>query len=347
MRLAALNEHLARVGLALPNLGSISAQSVAGALATGTHGTGVGFPILSSGLVGARLMLADGSTVVVSEQQNAELLPALRVHLGALGVVTEVTLRVVPAFQLVEVTEPLSFNDAVDDLDAIAASADHVKLWWLPHTDTVQVFRLSRTQDRPARGARLHRALQDEVISRLGFEALLWVGQRAPALVPTFNSLVARSWFAPQRRVDRSDLVFNTVRPPVHNEAEYAVPARHASSALAAMREVINQGGHRINFIVEVRFVAGDDAWLSPAHGRDSCYLGAYYRGRPGWRAYQQGVQDRLAEHEARPHWGKTFTLDTDTLAARYPRYEDFARLRQELDPAGRFLNTMLRRLFP
>ena len=339
IRLQALNEALAQRGLALGVLGSIAQQSVAGAIATGTHCSGPRHGSLSSLVCGLRLMLADGS--VRDLQPGDDLFDAARVSLGALGIVTRVTLACEPAFRLEELAGPAPFEEALRGIPELVRSEPYVKLWWLPHTEVVQIFRYRRTEAASTFRA-FARWLDERVMNRLVFAALLRVSRYAPSWIPRINALVRRAYFRKTRRVARSDLALTIAMPPRHEEVEYAVPIDRAAEALRNVRALIDREKLRVNFVVELRFVKADSAWMSPAFGRDSAYLGAYMARAEGIERYFAAFEREMLALDGRPHWGKQFSA-----APRHPNLARFSALRDALDPHRTFDNAFLQRTLP
>lgn len=352
IRLHELCEHLAAAGLAMTNLGSIRAQSLAGALLTGTHGSGLGFGCLATQVAAMRLLVVrSGRTewLDLDGQREPDLLDAARVSLGALGLCTRITLRVCPAFRLCEEREPVPFEDALALIPEGARAVEHFKLWWFPLTRRVQIYRQRRTNEAISPGGRLGLLREDAPLTQRVLSGLLRLGDRAPALIPPLHRLMTAVNFQRQRRIAASADVFTLAMPPVHHESEYAVPLERAVEALGALRALVHDRRHRPHFISEIRFVKGDTAWLSPAHGGDVCYIGGYDSADPRdrrWSAYLRDYEELMLRCGGRPHWGKEFTAPREVLAARYPRWRDFCALRRELDPDGVFLNPMLERLF-
>ena len=349
MRLKELNELLADHALALTNLGSVSEQSVAGAISTGTHGTGLRFGCLSTQVAELRLMTASGDTLDL-DASDGDTFEAARLGLGCLGVVTRITLRCEPAFDLEELRFPLPFDDALERMQALVDEYDHVKFWWLPHTDNVLVFAQRRVAPHPrsrlTRIARAPRAWFDTAINQGVFSRLLCVGARAPSLVPVLNRTVERAYFVRGHRVDRSDRVFNLAMPPVHREAEYGIPRDVAPLALRRLRELIDSLRIKVGFVVELRFVARDSILLSPAFKRDSCQLGAYIGDHPHQPIYFDAFQTLCRQLGGRPHWGKEFRADAAELALMFPAHARFNAVRRKLDPDGLFENRFVRRAF-
>ena len=345
-RLYQLPALLKPYGLALENMGDVDRQTIAGATSTGTHGTGGRFAGLASQIVAVTLVTGDGSLLTISETQNAELLPAVRVGLGALGILVDLTIQCLPAYLLhaVEANEP--FEAVVDAYLERSATADHFEFFWFPHTDSV----LTKTNTRRPPGAaraplgRMRRFVEDEVLANGLYRGSCAVGHVIPALVPRVNRLADR--LAGRREhTDHSHRVFTANRSVRFHEMEYALPREQVPDALREVRALIEKRGWRISFPLEVRSAAADDSWLSTGFGRDTGYIAVhrYYRENPG--EYFAGVEASMRAHDGRPHWGKMHDLDADSLRAVYPRFDDFLAVRDRLDPERRFTNRYLERV--
>jgi L-gulonolactone oxidase len=362
MRLRDLNQHLAVRGLSMPVLGSISEQSVAGAIATGTHGSGLGFGSLSTTVRALRLITASGETLDV-DANTPERFAAARLHLGCLGVVTRVTLQCEPAFNLRERVTIIGFDDAVARLDELVGAGQHVKLWWLPHTDKVRVSTLDRTDEPVSQPGPLMRAAAriaglatrrpvdvpsalDALLNDRVLTPLIGVARRRPSLTSAINRTIASAYFKPTVRVGRSDRVFNLVMPPVHREMEYGLDMRDSAVALVELRELIARERLFVNFVVEARFVAADDILMSGSYGRASCQLGAYIGECSSLPGYFGGFEAMSLARGGRPHWGKEFSASAADLRRVLPGLERFATIRAALDPDGVFANAFVRRIF-
>ena len=339
MPLRDLNLLLARHGLALPNLGDIDAQTIAGATATGTHGTGARLGGLATGIVGLRLV--DGTGRPHEFGPGDPALPGLALGLGALGVVTDVTLQCVPAFRLNAEELPMPLDEAVADFDELAHTNDHLEFYWFPRADRVLVKRNNRDDDgRPL--SRLRRWWDDEFMSNAVYGTVCRLGKALPATVPAITSLSARL-MAARTFTDESHRVFCTPRRVRFVEMEYALPRAAFAPAFAALRTAADR--HRVVFPVEVRVAAADELWLSTAHGRDSVYFAVHqFRGMP-YREYFAEVEAVMRAHDGRPHWGKLHTRTAADLEPAYPHFGDFLALRDKLDPHGVFANSYLRRV--
>jgi L-gulonolactone oxidase len=341
-----LNPALAALGLALPNLGDIDRQTISGALATGTHGTGARFRGIADAVVGLEVVLADGSVRRCDADDDPDLFQAARVGLGAVGIVTEVTLQCVPAFRLHAREEPGSLGATLDSFDDVVASADHVEFYWFPHTDRVLIKRNTRRPlDDPGRPLPRWRGwLDDDLLSNRVFEAVNRVSARRPAWVPRINQvssrvLSAREYTAPSYEV------FASQRDVRFREMEYAVPREAAVDVIRDLVRLVDDGGHRLPFPVEVRVLSGDDVWMSMAQGRDTCYIAVHHYHRMDHRAYFDAFEAVARAAGGRPHWGKLHGRTAADLRPVYPHWDDFVAVRHQVDPDRVFGNDYLTRV--
>jgi L-gulono-1,4-lactone dehydrogenase len=342
MPLYALNTLLTAHGLAVPNLGDIDAQTVAGAIATGTHGTGREHSTIASCVEAVTLVTGTGQILHVDS--SSELFPAVRLGLGALGVLVDVTLSCVDAFTLRADERPMALTDVLARLDDDIASNDHVEFYWYPYTDRAQLKRNNRVpaSDRPL--SRFRGWLDDDFLSNTVFQGACALGQRVPAVVPAISSVAARALTA-RTYTDRSDRVFCTPRRVHFTEMEYEVPRVAMPEVLAALPRIIDGLPFKVQFPVEVRFTGPDDVWLSHGYGRESAYIAVHqYTGSP-YEPYFRAVEAVCAPLGGRPHWGKLHYRDADSLRAVYPRFDDFLAVREKLDPARVFTNGYLDRV--
>jgi L-gulonolactone oxidase len=344
MSLGTLNRVLAEHGLALPNLGDIDTQTVSGALATGTHGTGARLGCLSTFAVGLRLVTASGSVLDCSATERPDVFAAARVGLGALGVVTEVTLRCAEAFVLEARERPEPLADVLAGLDESVEGNDHFEFFWFPHTDRVQSKRNNRVpaDDRPL--PRWRGWLDDQFLANTVYGGACRLGRAVPAAVPAINAISARALTA-RTYTGRSDLVFCTPRRVRFVEMEYGLPRAALPEALTALRRIVDGLPFKVGFPVEVRFTAGDDIWLSHGYGRDSAYVAVQqFVGAP-YEPYFRAFERVCADIGGRPHWGKLHYRDAESLRPAYPRFDDFLAVRDELDPHRTFANPYLERV--
>ena len=337
---------LAPFGLAMENLGDIDRQSIAGAISTGTHGTGARLGGIATQVRGLTLITADGEFLRIDAERNSEMLPGAALSLGALGVIVEVTLQCVPTFLLAAVDAPVPLDDMLDTVHERVSEVDHFEFYWHPHTDVA----LTKTQTRlPASGTRDPRPavghwLDEQVLTNGIFGAFCAVSRVAPAVIPPFNRLAVRLT-GDASYTDESHRVLIHSRRVRFREMEYALPAENVVPAFRAVQQLITERGWRIEFPIEVRFARADDLWLSTASGRDTAYIAVHRYWKVNPTAYLDAVEQIMLEHGGRPHWGKLHGLDAEQLRTRYPRFGDFIALRDRLDPERVFGNRHLERI--
>jgi L-gulonolactone oxidase len=335
--LSALTEALADHGLMLENMGDIDDQSVAGALSTGTHGTGTGFGVMPTQAAGMRLITAD--VEVLDLEAGDDRFPHAQVSLGALGVISTVTLDVVDDYRLTERKFPAPIDDVLANLESYR-ECRNFEFWWFPHTDTALVKTLEKTDETGTPG-RLDAV--EERLENLAWEGLCRAGTRVRRTSPLLNRFVART-FSESERVGPAREVYPTTRAVRFNETEYGVPRADAVEAFEELREAVED--HNAMFPVEFRDVAGDSIPLSPAYGRDSTFLAVHAYYKRDWEPLVRDAEAVFDRYDGRPHWGKHHTKTASGFAELYPRWKDFRAVRRELDPDGLFLNDHLRDVF-
>lgn len=327
VRYAELARHVASYGLALPNMASLPHISVAGSVATGTHGSGNGNQSLAEVVRSVELMTADGETRVLSRGDDG--FDGAVVSLGALGVVLSLTLDLEPHYtvsQHVFGVLPLTGLD----FEAVTSAAYSVSLftdwrgprfnqvWLKQRGDTAVGFPWAAPASEP----------HHPVPGMPGINCTQQLGVPGPwhERLPHF-----RAEFTPSSGAEL--------------QSEYLLPREHALAALHALDSIRDDLAPVLQ-VCEVRTVAADTQWLSPAHGRDT--VAFHFTWVPDAAAVLPvvaRVEERLAAFAPRPHWGKVFSADPAELGARYPHATDFAALAQRLDPQGKFHNTFVRSL--
>ncbi|MFF9428656.1 D-arabinono-1,4-lactone oxidase [Streptomyces sp. NPDC014746] len=345
MPLWRLNPLLAEHGLAMEILGDIDRQTVSGAVSTGTHGSGTRFGGIATQIRGLELVLAEGSVATCSADERPELFAAARVGLGALGVITAVTLQCVPLFALHAHDAAMPVRETFDRIDELADSNDHFEFFWFPHSTTTLTRRFRRMPaDSPLKPIGAFARRLDETVSGLGFEGLNRIGTRLPGLVPPITRFAARA-MSTREWSDLSYRIFASPRDVRFHEGEFAIPREHAVEALREIGRWIDAHDAKVSFPLEVRFAAPDDIWLSTAHDRASCYIAFHQYHRMPYDAYFRACEAILGSYGGRPHWGKMHGLDAGLLRPRYARFDDFTALRDLLDPSGVFANAYLDRV--
>jgi L-gulono-1,4-lactone dehydrogenase len=334
--LADLNEALHGLGLAMENLGDIDRQTISGAISTGTHGTGARLPNISAQVAGIELVLADGEVRELGADDP--LLRAARVGVGALGAISAVTLRCVPAFTLERVDSPRPREEVLDSFQELADSHDHFELFTFPYADSALVLERNRTDSPPRPRGSFAAYLNDVVLENWALEAISAAGKAFPGAIPRLSRIAARL-ASGSRAIDRSDRIFANERRVRFTEMEYGVPRERGPEAARRVIEWVRGNRYPVFFPIEMRVTAADDALLSPSHERGTTYIAVHqYRGME-WRPYFEAVEEIMDDHGGRPHWGKRHFQTAETLAPRYPRWAEFQAAREELDPSRAFTN--------
>ncbi|MER7913023.1 D-arabinono-1,4-lactone oxidase [Streptomyces sp. NPDC096068] len=339
-----LNVALAREGLSLTNMGDIMEQTVAGAVSTGTHGTGRDSASIAAQIRALELVTADGQLLTCSEKENPEVFAAARIGLGALGVVTAITFAVEPVFLLTAREEPMTFDRVTSEFDALHAENEHFEFYWFPHTDNCNTKRNNRSAGPAAPPGRISGWVEDELLSNGVFQLACSLGKAVPPVVPALAKVSSRALSA-RTYTDIPYKVFTSPRRVRFVEMEYALPREAAVAALREVKAMVERSPLKVSFPVEVRTAPADDIALSTASGRETAYIAVHlYRGTPH-RAYFTAVERIMTAHGGRPHWGKLHTRDAAYFSEVYPRFAEFTALRDRLDPDRLFANDHLRRI--
>ncbi len=342
--ISALGLPLKDYDLALANQGDIDKQTITGAIATGTHGTGRALGSLSTQLAAFRLVTANGDVLRCTPDENTDVFEGGRVSLGALGVMSQVRLRCRPAYKLEEHVYPMEVGHCLNRLDAFDDANRHFEFFWFPYADHVIVKTLNETQKgapdpRPPE-LRSMRSAENKVM-QLACEA----GRFIPFLRASLQRYLTTA-SGESTRVRWSCEAFPSPRTVLFNEMEYAIPAEHGADCVREIAAFIR--GRRINvmFPIEFRRVAEDDIWLSPFYGRPSVTISVHQYGKQRYKKLFDGCEAIFRAYGGRPHWGKLHSLTAADFAELYPRWDDFLALRQRLDPDGKFLNPHLKSVF-
>ncbi|MBV9692576.1 MAG: FAD-binding protein [Alphaproteobacteria bacterium] len=335
-------------GLGLKNMGDIDRQTLAGVVSTGTHGTGRTLKSFSAEVAGFRLVMAGGEVLNCSASENAEVFAAGRTSLGALGVLTEITMNARPAYRLVERNFVLPIDELLRDLDRLVADNRHFEFFWFPYADLAVCKSLNESADEaPAPRsademfARGERQTSDQRI----FAAINEVLPYAPVLLRPAHKLFSRL-MPGAAKVRWSHEIFPSPRTTRFNEMEYALPIAEGLQALQEIVETIRKQRINTGFPLEYRTVAADDVWMSPFYGRESATIAVHQYHRVDTRRLFEACEAVFRRHQGRPHWGKRHSRDAHELAELYPKFEDFRAVRRRLDPQGKFLNPHLRAMF-
>jgi len=341
-KLGDLGEPLHAIGQALPNMPDIDEQSLAGAMATATHGTGAKLGALHSRVTALKLMTPRGELLECSPRRNREVFDAARVSLGSLGVITEFTLSNVPTHRLKRQVRLEALDALLDGgFDALAAAHHSFEMYFIPHCDQGVVITIDPTDEpvRPRGADQDNNAVMD--MKRLRDLLSWWPGARRWLMNQSTRD------YQPEAAVDVWYRAFPSSRAVRFNEMEYHLPRERLLPTLRQVRDTVETKHPEIFFPVEVRVVKGDDGWLSPFHGHDtsgSIAVHHYHVEDP--LPYFADIEPLFRAAGGRPHWGKMNTLAAADFAALYPRWKDFLQVRAGLDPEGKMLNPYLRKVF-
>jgi L-gulono-1,4-lactone dehydrogenase len=337
-----LNRELAVRGLALSNIGTLADQSISGALATGNHGTGIRFGPLSSLVVRLRLVTPDGEVRTVDRRLDPALFRATVTSLGVLGVVSAVTFLTCPAFNLEVTRRRLALADFLDGFDELSRSARHVAFSWMPWLGSVSIQTLELTDRRPGPGGRLQPWISTSEEIRAGVTAVM--AGNWPTAIQLLNGRpsVLRH---PERYIARSYDGFCFRQPVRFTALEHALPLAATADAVRSVGAVLRSAGRWSPYSLLIRVSAGEDAYLSPAHGRETCYLNLTVPRGAGYGVLHRLIEPPLRELQGRPHWGKGHTATATELRPLYPEWDAFAAIRKKLDPHSTMGSAYLRQL--
>lgn len=343
--LKALGEQLWEQGYAMENLGDINKQSIAGAISTGTHGTGIGFGNISSQVVGLTLVQADGQLLEINTKNNPDLLQAAQLSLGLLGIIVKVTLKVLPKYNLVAQSYRMSLETCLEELDQLCGAHRNFEFYWFPYTDIVQVKAFD-VDDGKIQSTRQQQSMLKKLVIENG---LFWMMSEVSRIIPrSAKSISAISALGVPvgSEMKASHEIYATPRLVKFQEMEYAVPVEKLPNILRTIDEMIRSEEYAVHFPLECRFVKHDDIWLSPSYERNSAYIAVHmYKGME-FSSYFQALEEVFKQYGGRPHWGKMHTLNQKELLACYPKMKDFMILRKQLDEHDVFMNEYMKSLF-
>jgi L-gulonolactone oxidase len=290
------------------------------------------------------MVLADGRVMEFSPVRDIDSFKAAQVSLGALGIISTVTLQCEPQFNLHSVESPARVDEVLEQFNDLVSANDHFEFYWLPHTDKALMIRNNRTEEPARPRGKVSEYVNDILLENHAFGLICRIGKRLPRTIPSLNRFTA-SLISGTKVVDQSHRIFANPRLVRFVEMEYALPREATVEAVREVRNMIESRGHRVSFPIEVRTVAADNIMLSTAHGRPSGYIAVHmFRGME-YRDYFRDVEGIMNAYDGRPHWGKFHFQSAESLAPRYPHWDRFIAVRKELDPEGRFSNNYLERV--
>ena len=342
-KLKKLGELLNAEGLAMENLGDIDAQSIAGTISTGTHGTGANFGTISTQVRAIRLVNGLGEIIVCSIEENVELFKAAQVSLGALGIITQITLQCMPSYKLKMVYEKSSLSEVLKTYQSINQSTRNFELYWMPHTNTVLTKKANITNEEIDKIG-IGSFFQEYILENIGFKIFCEFAYHFPSKNKWISEVSAKTLSTVIKRA-YSHNIYATVRAVRFNEMEYNIPIEAYEEVMKEIQRSFEKNGFKVHFPIENRFVKGDDIYLSPAFGRDSAYIACHVYSKKKYKDYFQKMEDIFRAYGGRPHWGKLHTQNANELLQLYPKMPDFLKHRVEQDPEQVFISPYLKSL--
>lgn len=331
--------------LSMENLGDINVQTIAGAISTGTHGSGINFGNLSTQVTELTVITASGDYLTISDTENSHLFNAARLSLGLLGIIIKVKIKVISAHQLISVSKRSTINKSFPILKELTETNRHFEFFWFPHTETIQIKTLNPVLSNFKNNIKGPSTFNDLVIENGALGLVSKLSRMQPKLSKCVSKMIAIG-VPTGRTIGNSFEMYATPRLVKFNEMEYSIPAEHMASAIRDINYVIQKYKFDVHFPIECRYVKGDDLWLSPSYERDSAYIAIHmYKGME-YKHFFAKLEEVFRHYQGRPHWGKEHTLTSVDLQNLFPKYNDFLQIRKQLDPNNLFLNHYLAEVF-
>lgn len=338
------NTALFKSGLAMINLGDIDVQSLGGATATGTHGTGTSFGNVSTEITAFTIITAKGEILNCSKDQHTDVFMAGRVSLGALGIITKMTFNVVEAYKLEYTSSSNDFYKTLETLEDYNEKNRNFEFYYFPHSNKLQI-KESNITDKPVKNNKILAYINDVFLENTVMNIVSRIGITFPSTAKALSRWMAKA--VPKgTTIDYSHEIYATVRTVYFKEMEYNIPIEHFKACIQEFKDLLEKSAYFVFFPVECRFVKGDDIWLSPAYGRDSAYIAIHVFVNQEHDPYFKDMEALFMRYNGRPHWGKMHTRTADTLSTTYEKWADFLALRAKLDPNKLFLNPHLEAVF-
>jgi len=343
-KLEDLNSEIWGHGLSMSNLGDIAYQSIAGAVSTGTHGTGIGFGCLATQVVSARVISGEGEVIDCSPKKDSDLFGAAVIGVGSAGILSTVTLQLEKAFNLHALEMPMPFDFVMDNQDQFIHENEHFEYFCHPDVKLALTKRNNRTAKPGKSLTSFGRWYHDEFIS--GY--LPKLTGLAKQTFPQLNKYLTHEFMLVAREsyIDRSYLVFTSERKQYGCEMEYFVPREHAKEALSKVLDFIKRSGLKVSMPMEVRWIAADEFPISMCYGRETTSIAIHVQMGERYENYFVPFETIMMDYDGRPHWGKMHFQTSTTLAPLYPKWDEFQKARRRLDPKGIFENEYTKRVF-
>lgn len=344
-KLKRLSELLAENGLAQENMGDINVQSLAGAISTGTHGTGITLGSVGTQVEEITFVNGLGELVTLNEENNYHEFKCAQLSLGSLGVITRMKVRCNEAYNLELDIRKEKLSDVLANLDAIVNENRHFEFYSIPNSQWSQTKRSNIVSQEAGTTSKFSAFINDIVLENWALQLLCSINKTIPSSSKTISNLIG-SFISNEKKIQQSHKVFSTVRNVKFTEMEYNIPYESYQDVVKELLKLIDKNNYRISFPQEHRFVQADDIYLSPAHNRKSAYIASHvYKGMDNKR-YFKDLEDLFVDFGGRPHWGKMHTRDASFFRLAYPKFDDFLQVRAKHDPNGVFLNDHLKKVF-
>jgi FAD-linked oxidoreductase len=342
-KLNILSELLHAKDLGLINMGDIDKQSLAGALCSGTHGTGIDLGILSSSIIEFTVVTVAGDIVTCNSNSNKDIFDLARVNLGLIGIVIKLKINVISAYKLHFVSSKQNLHEGLDSLDEKLQNR-HFEFFWFPHTEVIQ-SRISNITNENIKEKSLIKEKIDYFTENDLFKQVSNFTRLVPSISRFVSKLCARV-VGVEDRINFSNKIFANDRDVRFQEMEIAIPIEYTKEAILKIHEVIKQNKIAVHFPIEVRFSKRDDIALSPCYGRDTCFMAFHMYIGMEYKPYFNLIQDTLKQYNGRPHWGKLSFLEKEDYVSLFPRFSEFTDLRRKMDPNNQLLNSWLEKIF-
>lgn len=343
-KLSLLGDLLFEQGMAMENMGDIDSQSIAGTIATGTHGTGKDFGTMSTQVVALKFVNGEGELINCSLDNNPSLFKAAQVSLGLLGVIVEVTLQCVPAYRLILEHKKELLSTVLPSLQQRNGDNRNFEFYWFPYTEMAWT-KTSNIAKAQADKVGLMNYVSEYVLENYAFKVLCEFAYRFPSQNVAVSKLSAAT-ISDTSKVFHSHKIYATQRLVRFNEMEYSIPVEAHAVVFKEIVQLLNSRKFPIHFPIENRVVKGDDLPISPASGRDSAYIACHAYAKKNPKPFFKAVEEIFRAYGGRPHWGKMNTLSAKDVADLYPDLPVFLAHRAEQDPDQVFINDYFRNLF-
>ena len=343
-KLSLLGELLFKEGLAMENLGDINVQSIAGAISTGTHGTGVGFKSISNQVIALKFINGKGEIIECSAIKNTELFKATQVSLGCFGVITEITIQCVPAYKLKLQNGREKLSDVLATLKQRNTENRNFEFYWIPYTDTAWTKTSNIVEESEPDKVNFFNYLTEYVLENYIYKVLCEYAKIFPSQNKTVANITAAS-ISTVKKVFHSHKVYTTQRLVKFHEMEYNIPEDAYNDAFKDIKKLVNTKKFNVHFPIENRWVKGDDVYMSPAYERDSAYIACHMYNKKDSKAYFTALEEIFKSYNGRPHWGKMNSFTTEDIVNNYPKFNIFMSLRKQHDPQNVFVNPYIKNL--